>query len=285
MEVLGFKKLIWINEAKLAQQSYIRYQLIKTISYVAIGVAALVTTVYVILKKVNNNPAPKITSLSLLDSNKVSTPDTTTLNALLKDNTFTINPLRDTFIKTSDGKIIEIPKEVFQEQENNSITNHDTLKTSPNHTNQKLYTLHFLTPSYKDTLQKWKEIVNEKSYSKLVKSIGANLNPKRYFKHSANNVTLLKNDSVNTKHSNDSIYTAVFGLNIEKIKSKLSPKDSTKMLYKLKGKIPFLKKSPQQAVLVFDVNNKTKNHLDTAVIIEVTDQLKEKNISTKINQK
>ncbi|MES2567290.1 MAG: hypothetical protein V4565_10510 [Bacteroidota bacterium] len=211
--------------------------------------------------------------------------DTTNIYQVLNGNTFVINSSRDTVVKTKDGNFIEIPKTLFFDTIAASDKDSLLIKKNAKELSQaKIYTLHFYSPNYKDSLKKWKQSVQDKNYSKALRSMLSSANPKNYLKTSSKDQRLNEKDTL-SKNSKDTMYKAVFGLNMQKIDKDLSSKNPR--LYKLKGKIPFINKTSKNknTILVFDVDNKNKTTIDTAIVIEVVEKLKNKSIITKKSNK
>ena len=281
----GMKRAVWRQDAEKAFLKYTFMQKLLKWSYIGASVA-LVTAGICYLLLMDSGPRNKNNTITKYtnDSSLTVQADTENIYNILNGNTFVINASRDTVVTTTEGTLIEIPKELFTDSVASAGKDSSKIaKTDDQNAKAKIYTLHFYKPTYKDSLTKWKEAINEKKYSKALRSLVASANPKNYLKTSAKEQELssAKRDT-SYNSGGDSIYKAVVGLNIEKIKSNISSA-TDKHLYKLKGKIPFLNKNSKNknTILVFDVDNKNKTSIDTAIVIEVADKLKDKAITTK----
>lgn len=283
----GIQRSAWRQDAVQANGKYSFMQKLLKWGYIGTSIIAVVSLGYLFTQKDPINKKEMLTKNSppATQMNDSIHGDTTNIYQVLNGNTFVIDSSRDTIVKTKEGNLIEIPKELF----NDTIAGHTkdsllTKKGAKDVTQAKIYTLHFYTPSYKDSLAKWKQSVQDKNYSKALRSMLSSANPKNYLKTSSKDQQITEKDTVSS-HSTDTMYKAVFGLNMEKIDNDLNSKNSK--LYKLKGKIPFINKTSKNknTILVFDVDNKNKTSIDTAIVIEIVDKLKNKSIITQSKKK
>lgn len=276
----GIERSAWRQDA---QQAFAKYSFMQSLlkwSFIGTSVVVIASLGYLMTQKEPTKKKEMATEYIASDST-TRTKDTANIYQLLNGNTFVINSSRDTIVKTKEGNLIEIPKELFSDTL--AGTRKDSLvpkKGTKEITQAKIYTLHFYTPSYKDSLKKWKQSVQDKNYSKALRSMLSSANPKNYLKTSSKDQRITEQDTISSQ-SKDTMYKAVFGLNMEKIDNDLNSKNSR--LYKLKGKIPFINKTAKNknTILVFDVDNKNKTSIDTAIVIEIVDKLKSKSIITK----
>lgn len=282
----GIQRSAWRQEAVQAYGKYSFMQKLWKWGYIGTSVVAVVSLGYLFTQKDPINKKEMLTENiqpETIVKDSVHA-DTANIYQVLNGNTFVINSSRDTIVKTKEGNLIEIPKELFSDTIAGGKDSLLNKKGAKDITQAKIYTLHFYTPSYKDSLKKWKQSVQDKNYSKALRSMLSSANPKNYLKTSSKDQRITETDTV-SGHSKDTMYKAVFGLNMEKIDNDLNSKNSK--LYKLKGKIPFINKTSKNknTILVFDVDNKNKTSIDTAIVIEIVDKLKSKSIITQSKKK
>jgi hypothetical protein len=283
----GIQRTAWRQDAAKSFGKYTFLQQLWKWGYIGTSVVALVGLGYMLTRQ-NQNDSKKIlteNSLPAAVSGDSIISDTADIYQVLNGNTFVIDSSRDTIVQTKEGNFVEIPKELFTDtiagNPKDSLLNK---KNAQNLNRAKIYTLHFYTPSYKDSLKKWKQSVQDKNYSKALRSMLSSANPKNYLKTSSKEQEISEKNH-GTENPKDTMYKAVLGLNMEKIDNDLSSKNSK--LYKLKGKIPFINKTSKNknTILVFDVDNKNKTSIDTAIVIEIVDKLKNKSIITQSEKK
>ncbi|MCD6017634.1 MAG: hypothetical protein K0S53_755 [Bacteroidetes bacterium] len=283
----GIQRSAWRQDAVQAFEKYSFMQKLWKWGYIGTSVVAVVSLGYLYTQKESTEKkemlSEKVQPQTIV--NESMPADTANIYQLLNGNTFVINSSRDTIVKTKEGNLIEIPKELFNDTiAGNTKDSLLTKKGAKEISQAKIYTLHFYTPSYKDSLKKWKQSVQDKNYSKALRSMLSSANPKSYLKTSSKEQEISEKNT-GSENPKDTMYKAVLGLNMEKIDNDLNTKNSK--LYKLKGKIPFINKTSKNknTILVFDVDNKNKTSIDTAIVIEIVDKLKNKSIITQSEKK
>ncbi|MDF2447597.1 MAG: hypothetical protein K0R26_101 [Bacteroidota bacterium] len=279
----GIKRTQWREDATKAYGKYQIKQSVAKLGMIGAGTITLIGLTFLLTKGDSTTQENKQPGTVITPANDSIKADSLSIYDVLKGNTFVINSSRDTVVETTDGTLVEIPKTLF----NDSIPDfRDSVvyKKQTEGSQAKIYTLHFYTPSYKDSLKKWKQSIQEKNYSKTFRSVVSSANPKNYFKTSSKKHETIP-ERVSSKGDSDTIYKAAIGLNMEKMDDDLRSKNSK--LYKLKGKIPFVNKASRykNTILVFDIDNRNKSSIDTAIVIEIVDKLKQKSIISKPNKK
>lgn len=277
----GMQRCVWRQEAQNAFAKYSFTQNLLKWAYIGTSVVIVSLGIGYFLSP-KHEPTKNTIVLESPQDIAVNENSSENVYQVLNGNSFTINAARDTIVKTKGGDLIEIPKELFAD----SLTKNDTGLVILKNTEQaKIYTLHFYSPNLPDSVKKWKKLMKEKNYKGTLRSLATSANLKKYFKTSAKEQVITTKDSVSTTNNNDTIYQVVCGLNMEKVTAPVNSNNRSPV-YKLKGKIPFINKisKNKNTILVFDVNNKNKTSIDSAVVIEVVDQLKNKTLTTKKNK-
>lgn len=288
----GVQRSLWKQDATIALKKYNLANNMLKWGFTGLNVVMIsLLTYYFTGNAPKSNLNKNVSENAIHEENKPETIQNDSVYESLYGNSFVIDASRDTVVETSDGTRIAIPGNIFVDENElcGGDTNHSKIKEEEL-VRAKIYTLHFYPPSYVDSLKKWKHEIKNKRYNDFYHSVAASLKPRNYvgsssahkeFSRAQGSVSEnLEADTTQFGQKKDTIYSAVCGINVEKIKSDLNNGSRNKKspLYRLKGRVPFIKGSShdQNTILVFDVKNrnKDKSSIDSITVIELSDELK-----------